>query len=370
MWASWPRRHAVIGAVLLALLGSAAPGQVELKYDDGQADGKRSTAQAGYITVFEVPEGNSVLQSISFHASRYGRDYPRDITIAVTDMDLNPIGVFGMSYLSIPYGNTPSWVTFDLPTEIQPPDRFAVAIYAHCLRDCGVYMSLDAAPQGQAWSYSTRRGSNEAPMPDLDGAPANWMIRCQMTDEFTPPENAPVQLGHGALVPTGKQSFGGSAQATTFVEPEDESYAIERVYICASYYGQPADGEANNLDLYILDGNGNAIAGGKYRYDEVYWGGEPGWTSLPLPEPIEVPTHFTVVTSMNSRQTPGVFLAYTDGADANHCMVGSLQNGFEPWSIPQGDAATGAWCIRCDLVPTSALAPEEPAEPEEPLLGG
>jgi len=183
--------------------------------------------------------------------------------VTITDLALNPVAVFGFPYHDIPYGNAPEWVELELPTEVRPPAKFAVAIYAHCLQDCGLFMSLDTS-QRESKSYSTLPGADEARQPDVEGQPANWMIRCQMAAEYQAAEDLPVLLSYDTGKPTEIQSMGGRAQAVTFTTPDDGVYTVERVYVCASYYGMPGqDGASNQIALYIA--NNGELAQKTYR---------------------------------------------------------------------------------------------------------
>lgn len=346
--------HAVARLMLVALLALAAPaalaqGDGLLQYDDGNPDGVRSTAQAGYITTFEASDDMPVLKSVSFLASRYGRTDPRDFTVTITDFDLNPVAVFGFPYELLPYGREAKWVELQLPQEVRPPKQFAVAIYAHCLQDCGIYMSLDLPGDGKSCSYSTLPGADEAPNPDLDGAVANWMIRCQMAPEAALPEDRPVQLAFEDGRATGKQSYGGAWQAVRFETPDEGTYIVERVLVSGSYYGQPSVGATSTMAVAVGDENGAAFAQKEFRYDEFYWGGTPSWTSLPLDAGVEVKGVFTILTDMRSQQTPGIYVGYGPGGTEARSLLGSPGN-LGPWTPRNAEAgATSNWCIRCEL---------------------
>ncbi len=345
------RQHPMIAAVLLTLLAGIAPGQEAgtLQYDDGNADGVRSTAQAGYVTTFDAPDDAPVLTSISFLASRYGRDVPRDFTVTVTDFDLNPVAVFGFPYEKVPYGRQAGWVELALPRSVRPPKQFAIAIYAHCLQDCGIFMSLDVPGDGKSRSFSVLPGDQEAVNPDVDGAVANWMIRCRMAPEAAAPADGPVQLAHEDGRVLAKQSLGGAWQAVKFETPDDSTYIVERVLLCGAYYGQPgAAGESNTMAVAVGDGSGVAFAQQEYRYDEFYWGDAPSWTSLPLPPGIEVKGAFTILTDMRSRATPGIYLAYGAGGDGACSLVGS-PGSLQEWTPRDAPGGPANWCIRCEL---------------------
>jgi hypothetical protein len=347
--------HTVARLMLVALLALAAPAALAqgaglLQYDDGKSDGVRSTAQAGYITTFEAPDDMPVLKSVSFFASRYGRTEPRDFTVTITDFDLNPVAVFGLPYELVPYGREPGWVELQLPREVRPPKQFAVAIYAHCLEDCGIYMSLDLPGDGKSCSYSTLPGADEAPNPDLKGAVANWMIRCQMATDAALPEDRPTQLAFEDGRAANKQSFGGGAwQAVRFETPDDATYIVERVLVSGAYYGQPSAGASNTMAVAVGDENGAAFAQKEFRYDEFYWGAAPSWTSLPLDAGVEVKGKFTILTDMRSQATPGIYVGYGVGSEESHALVGRPGQ-LEPWAPANAEAgAINNWCIRCEL---------------------
>jgi hypothetical protein len=350
------RVHVVARLMLVALIAlfAAAAALAQdaglLKYDDGTADGVRSTAQAGYITTFSAPDDMPVLKSVSFYASRYGRDEPRDFTVTITDFDLNPVAVFGFPYSLVPYGMEPGWVELQLPQEVRPPKQFAIAVYAHCLEDCGIFMSLDLPGDGKSYSYSTLPGETEAPNPDLEGAVANWMIRCQMAAEAKLPDDRPTQLAFEDGRAVDKQSFGGGAwQAVRFQAPDDATYIVERVLVCGSYYGVPSAGASNVMAVAVGDENGAAFAQKEFRYDEFYWGGTPSWTSLPLDAGVEVKGTFTILTDMRSQATPGIFVGYGVGAEESRALVGRPGQ-LNPWTPRNADgAAVSNWCIRCEL---------------------
>jgi len=339
---------ALLAAVPLA--GSCFAQDGLLKYDDDQADGRRSTAQAGYITVFDAPEGMPVLKSVSINASQYGRQDPRDFVVAVTDMDLKPMVVFGYSYDLLPYGGAPQWVELPLPEEVKPPAKFAVAVYCHCLQDRGVFVGLDVPANGKSQSYTALPGADAAPQPDVDGKPANWMIRCQMAKGFEKPHGAATQLRYDNGTFEEMQSMGGTGQVVQFTVPEEGGpFTLKRVLVCGGYYGQPGtDGESNQGHLAICTADGTILSQQVFRYDEFYWSSTPCWTSIPLATPVEVTDDIYVITDMNSRPTPGIYVGYDTEGDACHSQIGA-PGSTKTWTPRNADPQKSNWCIRVQL---------------------
>lgn len=343
--------RSMVAAVAVAALASWALAQdsVKLQYGDGTADGKRSTAQAGYVVTFDAPEATPVLRSIAICAARYGRTEPRDFTVTICDYDLNAVAVFGFPYELLPYGSTPGWVELPLPAEVHPPKQFSVAIYAHCLQDCGVYMGLDRVTAGECRSFSVLPGATEARQPDVDGQAADWMIRCSMASEATVPADAPLQLALEDGRVSDFRSMGGVWQAVRFEPPDDATYLLDRVLIAGAYYGMPGtDGGNNAMAVAVADEAGVAYAQKEFRYDEFYRGNTPSWTSLPMGGEIEVKGPFTLLVDMRSRATPGVYLGFRDECETAASFVGRPGELGE-WT-PPGDAEGAAnWCVRAVL---------------------
>jgi len=322
----------------------------ELRWDDGAPDGKRSTAQAGYTALFEAPEGKPVLHSVKIHAGQYGPQNPpaRDFTLIVHDQDLRPVAVFGIPYDVLERAD-PSWQEIVLPEEVRPPAQFGITLFCHCLQTRGVYMSWDACAADKCLSYSMAPDLQYTALA-MDNRPANWMMRCVMAEEFVGPDeaNPAIYLRHGDGVWEDRQSMGGAGQIVEFETPDDGTYVVDRVLVSAGFYGRPDDGQGNMIEVSICGPAGLAVASKTFLYSEFYRSSSPSWASLPMDEDIQVSGTFYVVTNMNSRQTPGVYVGYDSDGDGDYSQLGTPGNMAE-WKPPKGDQATTNWCIDCAI---------------------
>jgi len=338
---------ALVLSVLPCAMAQEQPKPPGIGWDDGVPAGYRSIAMAGYATVFEVPADQPVLKSVWIHASRYGVQQPRDLTLVISDQDLVPVAILGVPYDLLEWSDRPKWTEIRLPQEVRPPEQFAVSLYCHCLQTWGVYLSYDD-PGGKHLSY-TLDGNTPSPLLIAD-EPYNWMIRCEMADKHAPPDdpNPPIFLQHDDGTAESIQSLGGQGQAVRFKTPDDGAYIVDRVLICGAFYGMPNAAQNEEFEVHVCDAAGVSIASRKFIYGEFYRGDKPTWTSLPMPEGTEVSGDFSIFANMNSRQTPGVYVGYdTDGgAEANFSMVGT-PGALQPAKFREGNNETTNWCIRC-----------------------
>jgi hypothetical protein len=305
-----------------------------------------SRSQAGYVRTFRAPSDRPVLRSVWLHASTYGWTGARDCVLAVTDSDLRALAVYGVPYAALPYGREPEWREIALPDEVRPPEEFAVVLYPHSLVDCGVFVSVGRTSEGEARSWVARVDEAKPRPLEIDGAPAEWAMQCDMTARFDPPAGAPIMLRCDDGVPDGGDSVAGAAQTVRFRTPDDRAHVLSRVLVAGAYYGRAEDdGRENRFAVRLYDPEMEPLGEWFFRYDEFFRAEEPGWASLPLEGPPTVSGEFYIACDMRSREMPGVYVGYdTSGGPPNSFLLSS--GGPRPWDR-EGQAAN--WCIRCEL---------------------
>ncbi len=143
---------------------------IELSYDDGSSEGKKSIAGSGHAVIFEAPGEGCVLKAVRIYGSRYG--YPRapkeDFHIWLCDENFNVIKDFGLPYSRFKKGD-PRWVTLRVkPVEV--PATFAICVGFNPEQRKGVYVHYDDSGSGNSF---TGLPSKEMPV-FSDG---EWMIR-------------------------------------------------------------------------------------------------------------------------------------------------------------------------------------------------
>ena len=86
---------------------SAAGKQLELSYDDGTSEGKKSIAGSGHAVLFDAPSEGCILRSVRIYGSRYGYPKPpnENFHIWLCDEDFNVIEDFPFPYSRFARGN-------------------------------------------------------------------------------------------------------------------------------------------------------------------------------------------------------------------------------------------------------------------------
>ncbi|HEY7118939.1 MAG TPA: hypothetical protein VH475_20280 [Tepidisphaeraceae bacterium] len=147
---------------------------LELNFDDGTADGKRSIAGGGHARLFEAPGGGEwYLRSVQVHGARYGPvAAPADqFDVALCDADMKPIAVWKQPYRSFARG-VAGWVKIQTPPT-RVPAKFNVCLAFRPTARNGVLVSYDASTQGA--SRVATPGNAGAALGQGD-----WMIRVEL----------------------------------------------------------------------------------------------------------------------------------------------------------------------------------------------
>ncbi|MHC4266220.1 MAG: right-handed parallel beta-helix repeat-containing protein, partial [Planctomycetota bacterium] len=154
-------------------LGASAARRVELSYDDGRSDGRKSIAGSGHGVIFDAPGDGYVLKTIRIFGSRYGQERPpnEDFHIYVCDENFEII-----KDLPFPYGRftkgDPKWVTLRIePVEV--PSTFVLCAGFNPERTKGVYVHFDSNASGN--SLTGLPGSELQPFNE-----GEWMIRATL----------------------------------------------------------------------------------------------------------------------------------------------------------------------------------------------
>jgi hypothetical protein len=150
---------AAVGASVIAQEKSAAKdagntvvgdGAGSLKYHDGVAEDKRSTAGAGPMITFGAPAGTKI-GAVKIHASRYGVAKAPDESFIVYVLSGDQKRVLHTEL--VPYSTfergDEKWVTvkFNEPVEVTP--RFWIALDFRAHQTKGVYVSYDTSTGGK-----------------------------------------------------------------------------------------------------------------------------------------------------------------------------------------------------------------------------
>ena len=154
---------------------------VELKFDDGTPDGKKSIAGGGHARKFHAPGGGDwYLTAVSVHGARYGGANPPAATfdVALCDARMRPVAMWKQPYRLFERGG-PKWVRVEVPPTRVPPgaEGFFVALDFRPTASQGVFVSLDESTKG------TQRASSLVATPGKQGQPlaaGDWMVRVEL----------------------------------------------------------------------------------------------------------------------------------------------------------------------------------------------
>ncbi|UCC69546.1 MAG: PD40 domain-containing protein [Armatimonadota bacterium] len=145
-----------------------------LKYDDGESDGKRSTAGAGHAVVFKRPAGNWAVDAVEMYGSRYGEtEPPKDnFSIFICDQDFNVIKEIQQPYSKLTYGDEPQWDRFEFEP-VQVPEGFYVCVFFEPTYTKGFYVHYD---EGEGKTHSR----SALPWSFVRDVEYDWMIRVHL----------------------------------------------------------------------------------------------------------------------------------------------------------------------------------------------
>jgi hypothetical protein len=161
----------------VALLLSAAlvlAADKELKHDDGEKAGQKSSAGTGHVISFEAPGGKWWVRSVAIFGARYGGGYdPATTTFTVTicDGDLKPLAATTAKYELFAQGRF-EWVEVELDEAVPAPPRFKVVIEFRPTQTQGIYVGSSAAKASHS-AYGTPGGTER-------GFEGEWMIRARL----------------------------------------------------------------------------------------------------------------------------------------------------------------------------------------------
>jgi len=157
-------------------------------------------------------------------------------------------------------------------------------------------------------------------------------------------------------VKDGIQSYGGSGHVVKFEAPEDGTWYVDRVDVCASQYGGGFDPATTLCMAYVCDANMQALGQAQAPYRTWPHGQQQAWGSIDMPD-VQVKGAFYVVVAPGSLANRGLYVAYdSTGKTADNIHAGAGNAGQaprppkEPWD----------WMIRAHLTTMGAGAgPEE-----------
>jgi len=146
-----------------------------LYYDDGTAEGKRSTAGSGHAVLFQRPQEYRLLDRVDVFGSRYGTPQApaEDFNIYVCDEDFSPLREFSRPYGLFQRGQN-RWFNISVdPASV--PRRFYVCLSFNPTSTKGVYVAYD---RNIAHSHS-RSALPYTHVNDV-GQKYDWMIRVHL----------------------------------------------------------------------------------------------------------------------------------------------------------------------------------------------
>ncbi len=312
--------------------------------------GGRARSKAAQVRLQETEPGKPVLAAVWIHGEAYGWTGPRDLVLAVTDEDLNPLAVFPVPYAVFPYMRDAEWTRIPVPEEVRPPARFGLAVYSHSVVDSGVYISLGRCGPSALSSLEVGIDAESRPSPTIEGEPGNWGIRAEMAEVFVGAPDGPCPLRRDAGLVSGQTWIGGLAHTVRFETPGGGERQLAHVLLRGRYFGLGETvGRENRLVVRVLDSELRELGEWYFRYDELYRSEATAWTSLPLEQCPTVRGTFYVAVDTRTRDDNGVNIAYDGSVPGGNSFLLSV-NGLEPWSPKEG---AGEWCIRCELAGTA-----------------
>jgi hypothetical protein len=149
----------------------------DLKYNDGQADGKKSLGGSGEIIGFKLPSGESKVAGIRIHGSRYGVPKAPDESFLIyfLNRDLSEVVSTQMAPYSLFERGPERWVEVTFPQPITLPQEFSVALDFRAQQTKGVYVSFDTSTGGK----HSRMGLPGLKARDTDFG-GDWMIEIRL----------------------------------------------------------------------------------------------------------------------------------------------------------------------------------------------
>lgn len=173
----------VLLAFVISMISWAEPGKqgVEVGFDDGAADGKKSLGGNGEMVLFSLPpaEGGNKLQGIRIHGSRYGLPDPpdEDFLIYILSEDLSEVIHTETAPYSLFERGAETWVNVTFKKVRAVPQTFWIVLDFRAGRTKGVYLSFDTS-NGGVHSKVGLPG-RKASSVDTGG---DWMIRAVMQE--------------------------------------------------------------------------------------------------------------------------------------------------------------------------------------------
>lgn len=162
---------------VVGMVSWAGPGQegVELGFDDGTPDGKKSLGGNGEMVLFSLPsaEGGK-LQGVRIHGARYGLPTPpdEDFLIYILSEDLSEVIHTETAPYSLFERGAETWVDVTFKKVRTVPQTFWIVLDFRANRTKGVYLSFDTS-NGGVHSKVGLPG-RKASSADTGG---DWMIR-------------------------------------------------------------------------------------------------------------------------------------------------------------------------------------------------
>ena len=179
------RKTQVIGTLLIALLlvlGACAPTpklkEVELKYDDGRADGRHAFGGWGYLVQFSPPSTPFTITKVKIFGCLYGTGYEnRTFDVQVWNEDLKEIP--SASYPHTKFSLSPGWVEIDIP-DVAIGGDFYIYVNTYSPREGGVNIGYDSSVPNEH-SEVTQNWEIADWFLSVPKEKVNWMIRVSGT---------------------------------------------------------------------------------------------------------------------------------------------------------------------------------------------
>ena len=165
----------VLAALAVVFTACPNPTAIELRYDDGEPDGKQGVGGPGYgfLVEFLPPSAPSSINKVRISGELVGSGYEnRTFDVLIWDKARNEL-----YKASFPHTKFPSsgWAEIDIP-KVVVNDNFSVVVITNTPRDSGVYLHYDSSVKNE---HSDLVQDWEAKGWYL-GVPkekTNWMIR-------------------------------------------------------------------------------------------------------------------------------------------------------------------------------------------------
>ena len=163
--------------VMLLVLGACAPTlpkEVELKYDDGRADGGYALGGWGYLVQFSPPATPFTITKVKIYGNLYGTGYEnRTFDVQIWDEALKE--KHSASYPHTEFGLSPGWVEIEIPNVAIDGD-FYIYINTYSPREGGVRIGYDSSITNER-SEVTQNWEIADWFLQIPKEKVNWMIR-------------------------------------------------------------------------------------------------------------------------------------------------------------------------------------------------